>query len=244
MTYNYVEVGQSRLTNQFTEKPLIKALTAAMVTPIGDAELLADAVKNERWISSAIGVQLDGCGYIVRESRKGRNDDEYRRAILFRIFVNTSNATPQDLIYGLRYLTSPDDIQYIEQYPATAMLFTDGPIIQQDIKEVMQDLAPAAICDVPIMVSFARKSPFRFSKSPPVGELFVNSDADYLTGNGADIQVTVADISNGSRLGGIVPAELDVGGFGLDVNAAWLAINSPNFDSVLESGSHLTGVYQ
>ena len=244
MALDYVTLAQSRLTNQFTEKPLIRALAGAMVTPIGDAELLADALKNNRWISSAVGKQLDGCGYIVREERKGRSDDEYRRAILFSIFVNTSNATPEDLIYGLRYLTHPDDIQYIEQYPATAMLFTDGAVIQQDIKTVIQDLSPASICDVPIMVSFARKSPFRFSKEPPLGELFVNSDADYLTANGSDIQVTVADISNGSRLGGIAPAELDVGGFGLDVNGSWLAINSPNFDTVIESGYHLTGVYQ
>jgi len=115
--------------------------------------------------------------------------------------------------------------------------------VPQDIQTVMQDLSPAASCDVPVMVSFSRATPFRFSKTPPLGELFVNSDADYLTGNGSDIQVTFSDIGTGSRLGGIAPAMLDVGGFGLDIGGSELAINSPNFDTMIESGFHLTGLY-
>lgn len=240
---NYVTIGQGRLTNEFTEKPLINAIVKAMLTPIQESEDVASQLRSDRWISTAVGKQLDGCGYIVGETRQGRSDDTYRTAILFRVFVNISNATPEDLIHGLRYLTSPDDIQYIEQFPATAMLFSDGPNIQDNIQSVMQDLAPAAIATIPVMVSFARKSPFRFGKENNPGELFVNSDTSYLQANGSDIQVTMQGAS-GSRLGGIIPAELDVGGFGLDVGGSWLVINSPNFDTVLESGYHLTGVYQ
>jgi len=240
---DYINIAQGRLTNQLSEKPLIKALTGSMVSPVYDVEVLADAVRDERWIATAIGQQLDGCGYIVGEPRQGRNDDEYRASILFRVFVNTSNATPEDLLHGLKYLTDPDDIQYIEQFPATAMLFTDGASIPVNIQSAIQGLSPAGISDVPIMVSFAHKSPFRFSRESEPGELFVNSDADYLTANGSDIQVTIQDTNNGSRLGGLSPAELDVGGFGLDVGGPWLAINSPNFDTVIESGYHLVGVY-
>jgi len=240
---DYINIAQGRLTNQFSEKPLIKALTGAMVSPVYDVEVLADAVRDERWIATAIGAQLDGCGYIVGEARQGRSDDEYRAAILFRVFINTSNATPEDLLHGLRYLTDPDDIQYIEQYPATAMLFTDGAFVPENIQQVIQGLSPAGISDVPIMVSFAHKSPFRFGRESAPGELFVNSDADYLTANGSDIQVTIQLINNSARLGGISPAELDVGGFGFDVGGQWLAINSPNFDTVIESGYHLVGKY-
>jgi len=241
--FDYISIAQSRLTNQFSEKPLINAVVKAMITPVQDVETLSDAVRNERWIATAVGVQLDGCGYIVGESRQGRTDDEYRAAILFRIFVNTSNATPEDLIHGLRYLTSPYDIQYIEQYPATAMLFTDGPEVPSNIQSVIQSLSPAGISDVPVMVSFAHAPPFRFGSESDPGELFVNSDADYLTANGADIQVTIQSQSRGARLGGVCPAELDIGGVGVDVGGGWLMINSPEFDTVIESGYHLTGVY-
>lgn len=236
--------GISRLTNQFGETPLIQGFVAAMLAPISDSELLADAVKNERWISTAIGKQLDGCGYIVGESRMGRDDDAYRAAILFRVFVNTSNATPSDLIHGLRYLTSPDDIQYIEQYPTTAMLFTDGPNVQDNIQTVMQDLSPAAISQVPIMVSFSRKSPFRFSKEPE-NRLLNVGEGTRLIANGNRISISPSEQSdNGPRLGGIAPAYITANGSKLSCGAGRLRINSPNHQTIIESGYHLVGVYQ
>ena len=241
---DYIAIGQGRLTNEFSEKPLIRGVVAAMLKPLGEIELLADQVKTERWIDTAVGVQLDGAGYIVGEPRLGRNDDDYRNAILFKIFVNTSNATPEDLIRGLRFLTQPDDIQYIEQYPATAMLYTNGFPVPPNIQSVMQDLSPAAISNVPIMVSFAWKDPFRFGKESPPGELFVNNDTSYLEGNGSDIQVQVGAATQGARLGGVAASDLFVGDFYLDVGGPTLALNVPNLDAVIESGYHLVGVYQ
>lgn len=242
--FDYVGVALSRLTNQFENSPRLRALVSAMVAPIRVLEETAFDIKEKRWIDTAEGKQLDGAGYIVGESRLGRNDATYREAIKFRIFVNTSNATPQDLIRGLRFLTKPEDIQYIEQYPATAMLFTDGPTVSPMIQEVMQSLAPASISNVPVMVSYARKSPFRFGRESPPSELFVNMDADYLTGNGSDIQVQATSATAGTALGGVALADLDVGGLLLDIAGPTLAIDSPNFNAVIESGYHLTGVYQ
>ena len=241
---DYVAIALSRLTNQFAGSPILQAMVAAMVEPLQVLEDSAQDVREKRWIDTAEGKQLDGAGYIVGEPRLGRDDAEYREAIKFRIFVNTSNATPQDLIRGITFLTKPDNVQYIEQYPATAMLFTDGPNITPFIHDVMQSLSPAAISDVPVMVSYSRKEPFRFGRESPPSELFVNADADYLTGNDADIQVQVSQAQEGARLGGIALADLDVGDFMLDVGGQTLAIDSPNFNTVIESGYHLTGVYQ
>ena len=241
---DYITIGQGRLTNQFSEKPLIRALTGAMLAPLTESEAVADQLRSERWISTAIGKQLDGCGYIVGESRMGRDDDSYRAAILFRVFVNTSNATPENLIHGLRYLTSPDDIQYIEQYPATAMLFTDGPNVQDDIQTVMQDLAPSAISQVPIMVSFSHAKPFRFSKEPD-NRLLNIGEGTRLTANGNRISISPSEeTDNGPRLGGIAPAFMTANGSKLKAGPGRLRINSPNHQTIIESGYHLTGLYQ
>ena len=241
---DYVSLAQSRLTSLFPEKPLVTALTGTMVSQLSDLEMVADQLKNERWVDVAVGKQLDGCGEIVGEKRLGRNDDDYRDAINFRIFVNTSNATPNDLMQGLRFLTKPDNIQYIEQYPATAMLFTDGANIKPMIHDAIQDLAPAGICDVPILVSFSRKDPFRFAKESAPSELFVNGEADYLTANGSDIQISSSTVSNGARLGGVAPSELFMGGQYLELSdGSYLAINNPNTNVLIGSGYQLTGLY-
>lgn len=240
---DYASIAIARLTGQFQNSPKLQALMAAIVGPLTTLETDADAVIAERWINTAIGAQLDGCGAIVGEARQGRDDDAYRVAIKFRVFVNISKGTPIDLIRGLKYLTDPTDCQYLEAYPATSLLFTNGFFVDSKIQSAMQDLAPASICTVPVAVSF-RDKPFRFAKEPIPGELFVNTATDYLTAEGSDIQVSRgAALSGSATLGGIVPAELDVGIGYLDVGGPTLAVYNPNSLNTL-GHSNLTGVFQ
>lgn len=241
---DYSAIALPRLTSQFQNSPKVKALMSAIVGPLTTLETDADALIAERWIDTASGVQLDGCGYIVGESRLGRDDTAYREAIKFRVFVNTSKGTPVDMIQGLKYLTDPTDCQYIEMYPATTILFTNGYFVSRTIQPAMQDLSPVAISNVPIAVSF-QDIPFRFGKEPPLGELFVNNAQDYLTAQGSDIQVTTqgsATIGQAS-LGGVVPAELDVGIGYLDLGGPTLAVYNPNSLNLL-GHDNLTGVFQ
>ena len=107
----------------------------------------------------------------------------------------------------------------------------------------MQDISPAGISTVPVAVSFADR-PFRFSKSPPPGELFVNGAASYLTADGSDIQVTTGgEAAGASTFGGVVPAELDVGIGYLDVCGPTLAVYNPNTLTTI-GHDNLTGVFQ
>jgi len=233
-----------RATSQFQASPKVLALLEAIVGPLDVVNATTDEFKTERWIDTAIGKQLDGCGYIVGELRAGRDDDEYRKAIRFRVFVNISEGTPDALIDGLRYLIDSDDYQYLEMYPATAIMFANGPDVPIDIHHQMQDLAPAGISDVPVLVSYA-ELPFRFSKASRNGELFVNGKNDYLTANGSDIQVTAQSIGDtGPTFGGIAPAELTAGDQLIDVNGHILVIHAQNYQTQIESGYHLTGVFQ
>lgn len=240
---DYAAIAVPRLTGQFENSPKLKALMAAIVGPLTTLETDADALIAERWIDTAVGKQLDGCGYIVGEYRQGRGDDAYRDAIKFRVFVNISKGTPTDLIRGLKFLTDPTDCQYLEAYPATALLFTNGFFVDYKIQAAMRDLSPASICNVPVAVSF-RDKPFRFAKEPIPGELFVNNGADYLTAEGSDIQVSQGALAAGAAtLGGVVPAELDVGIGYLDVGGPTLAVYNPNSLNTI-GHSNLTGVFQ
>jgi len=241
---DYAAIAIPRLTGQFANSPKLKALLAAIVGPLSVLETDADALVADRWIDTAEGIQLDGCGYIVGEARQGRTDTEYRTAIKFRVFVNVSKGTPTDLIRGLKFLTDPTDTQYLESYPATALLFTNGFFVDYKIQPAMQDLSPVAVSTVPVAVSFADK-PFRFGTAPPPGELFVNNAQDYLTAEGSDILVTtIASAPAGtSALGGVVPAELDVGIGYLDVGGPTLAVYNPNSLNLL-GHDNLTGVFQ
>lgn len=240
---DYAAIAVPRLAGQFQNSPKLNALMAAIVGPLTTLEGDADSLTVDRWIDTATGKQLNGCGHIVGESRQGRSDDAYRTAIKFRVFVNVSKGTPTELIRGLKFLSNPTDSQYLEAYPATSLLFTNGFFVDSTIQKSMQDLSPVAISQVPVAVSFADK-PFRFSKEPAPGELFVNGAADYLTAEGSDIQVTSFAMAAGaSTLGGAVPAELDVGIGYLDVGGPTLAVYTPNSLNTI-GHDNLTGVFQ
>ena len=239
-----VSEALERATSQFQASPKVLVLLEAIVGPLDAVSATAGEFRAERWIDAAIGKQLDGCGYIVGELRAGRDDDAYRNAIRFRVFVNISEGTPNALIDGLQYLIDSDDKQYIEMYPATAILFADGPDVPIDIQTQIQDLAPAGISDVPVLVSYT-ELPFRFMQYSDTGDLFVNNGADYLTANGSDIQITtVLGSFTGPTFGGIAPAELTAGVQLIDVNGSILVIHDSEYQTKIESGYHLTGVFQ
>ena len=240
---DYPSKATPRLAGQFQNSPKLQALLAAIVGPLTEVETNADALIAERWINTSVGTQLDGCGNIVSETRQGRSDDVYRTAIKFRVFVNMSNGTPKDMIAGLKFLTDPTDCQYLEAYPFTALLFTNGFFADSTIHLSIQGLSPVAISNVPVAVSFM-DVPFRFAREPMPGELFVNGGQDYLDANGSDVLVGQSALSStGSTFGGIVSAELDVGMGYLDVGGPTLAVYNPNTLTTL--GHHnLTGVFQ
>lgn len=161
---DYVTLAKSRLVGRISKKPLVEALAAALPNQLGIAELTLDQLKNERSIDTAIGVQLDKVGEIVGESRQGRDDETYRQYIRFRVFINISKGRPHDLIYATKFSTQADDVQYMEIYPAFAVLFSDGYAATKSTPQLLQDVSPAAISDVPLVVSFGEE-PFRLSNT-------------------------------------------------------------------------------
>jgi hypothetical protein len=238
-----VNEALARATSQFQASPKVLALLEAVVGPLDDVKGTTDSLKTERWIDTAIGKQLDGCGAIVGELRKGRSDDDYRAAIRFRVFVNISQGTPSALMQGLAYLVNSDDKQYLEMYPATAILFADGPSVPVDIQAQMQDLAPAAISTVPVCVSYT-ENPFRFSKPFNNPKLRLQT-GDFITANGLRIRVSAtSDSQTGSNLGGIALPSLAANGARLKIGGSKLRINSPNHNLVFGSDYNLTGVFQ
>lgn len=99
-----------------------------------------------RDVTDAIGVQLDGLGEIVGEERLGRSDEEYRQAIITRIFINSNAGTPEALISACRLLTEAERVRYREYYPGVAWLHTDGiKGFDQDIVAALDAIAPAGV---------------------------------------------------------------------------------------------------
>lgn len=243
---DYVTEAKARLAGLLNGKPLVGALVAALPNELAKLELTFDQLKNERFTDLAIGIQLDKIGKIVGETRRGRSDDEYRRAIRLRIFINISKGRPSDLIYALKESTQASVVQYMEAYPASVYLYTNGFDAYKGIEAAMQDVSPAAIADIPVAVSFG-ETPLRVAgltaDSAQLGKWVAIDQRRIHTLSGKNILIAEG-LSDENGLGG-VQLGVFVGLTGRRITGLTgrrLRIRQ-NY-SVLPSYEKLTGVYQ
>lgn len=122
--------------NQFVE------VLAAEVQALEDAIFQLLTSRN---INTAYGIQLDGLGQIVGETRMGKGDDAFRFAILVRIAKNNGSGTPKQMISFLKLLTGATLIDYAEVYPAKVNFFIEDGDDPPGLQGFMQSAAPAGV---------------------------------------------------------------------------------------------------
>ena len=243
MSY-FVEKVLSKLTNQFYDKKRIADLIEIFCSFLDDILARAEDIRTKRFIDYATGNFLDRIGEVVGEERKGRTDEEYKIAILIRIFINTSKGTPENIITALRFITKPTDCQYMEAYPATTLLFTDGLSVPKNIQEIIQDLAPIAISVIPVMVSYGN-TPLRCGMTKLNSELKVTIPEKYIfqaQESNLELNQSIAGDSE-SGLGGLNYPTLEVNGNVLLVNNCDVLVYTTNKLSFIGEYT-LPGVYQ
>lgn len=246
MTIPFRQTALSRLVGQFHDKEKVKGLVESMVAPLEALSDDLEAIKHRRWVDTAEGVQLDGCGYIVGVSRQSRGDEEYRTAIKSRILSNSSRARPQDLIEGVRFLTKATDVQYLESYPACALLFSNGKTVPQGSQAILQDIAPAAIENVPLIVSYGRTEPLRTGRlSNPSGLSVSGEQGDAeLQVNNEGLSVSGSNPIGSARLSGMVPAKTPLLANRAKIRAAKGILAVSTTYEVFDNGYRLPGVFQ
>ena len=95
----------------------LKGLIAAGLYQGQTIEEALFEMRDGLWIRTAQGVQLDLLGRVYRESRQGREDEEYRTAIAVRA-ASVVNGTPDEIITFLKLAFGFTAPIYTPEYPA------------------------------------------------------------------------------------------------------------------------------
>lgn len=95
---DHVTEGLGRLLTQFKGRPNIEGVLQSYLEQVQELEVVFFALMVERYVLTAIGAQLDGIGDIVGEARGGKDDTNYRAAILGRIARNADHSRIEDLL--------------------------------------------------------------------------------------------------------------------------------------------------
>jgi hypothetical protein len=96
-------------------------------------------------ITNATGAQLDLIGDIIVEKREGRNDDDYRAAIILKIFKNTSRGFVEDVVEILTVITNATKVVYSDNPPAAYTIYTNGTTLPSNLHSVMDKLSAAGV---------------------------------------------------------------------------------------------------
>lgn len=135
-----VDEMKELLLYQFSNSPNILKWTEIWGDQVQELEAEWFDLIESLGIDTAYGYGLDLIGKEVQELRQGKNDTDYRSAILTKIFINNSSGTPEEVISATKQITGATNVYYSEQYPAGVVLeilgaeyVTKAPIIRKTV---------------------------------------------------------------------------------------------------------------
>lgn len=169
---NFFERSLSLLASQFRDfKPdgsltnlqkLIKVLSA----PFQEIADVIQELKTERWLSTAIGQQLDEIGIILGLPRNPNESDEaYRQRLQFQVYINIYSGTPEQLMNILKNVTNASYVGYLETEFAYFQLETNGltfPTPINSLNQLIKDSSPAGVNYAPIVLTYNMPIVFSF----------------------------------------------------------------------------------
>jgi hypothetical protein len=122
---DHVTRGLSRLPEQFKESENFKHLLQIFLEEIQEIEDTLEAVKFQRNIDNAEGVQLDGIGDILGKLREGMSDSDYRLTLKVQQILNAGEGQYDTVLRLWRTLLDSTGATVTEEFPAGIALFSD-----------------------------------------------------------------------------------------------------------------------
>jgi hypothetical protein len=105
----------------------LKVNRLGVVDQLQELENALFDILNNRALDNSVGVQLDGIGEILGESRSGgMSDDDYRQLLSIRIVRNISSGEPERLIQVAAALTGSSTVQLQEIFPGLVNITLSG----------------------------------------------------------------------------------------------------------------------
>ena len=112
-------LSQFREANGALDSERLRALVEIFGDELQDAEDLCWSLIAERYVTTAVGVQLDQWGVVLGLSRHGLADSDYQRALLAWQGALRSQGIRDRIIDAVDSVMEPDDLRYIDRGSAT-----------------------------------------------------------------------------------------------------------------------------
>lgn len=145
--YAYQDNGVDHLTNYLRNDPQPSNMVKAILSPFRDLEYLHHQLFDMLSITRATGQGLDAFGELVKIYRLGRNDDDYRQAILAKRFSSGGSGTPVEIKRALHNIAVGVKARLVGHYPAAfiAQLRGYSPAVDETLTAALRNMAAAGV---------------------------------------------------------------------------------------------------
>lgn len=141
--FDHVERGLERITFAL-QKENFETYVRIFLEVFQEFEIDILNFAKQKDVYTAEGYWLDRIGDAVGEPRKGREDEPYRIAILFRIAVNNSDGTPKVITRLVKQFTTADHIHLSERYPAFGHIYVGGGVNHtEELVKLLEEIKAA-----------------------------------------------------------------------------------------------------
>ena len=129
---NYDTDTINKFLAQYKDSENLKTIIKASNRSAEDIEKALFEIRDEYWIDTSVGVQLDVIGAIWDVSRLGDNDTDYRTRIIQKFSLNNSGE-PELIIATLKLMFGATYVDYKPFYPAGYDITTDASITVEEL---------------------------------------------------------------------------------------------------------------
>lgn len=144
---DYPGMALDLLIEQYKNSPNVVNILEVNGLLLNDLEKAIFEVRDNFYLATAEGVQLDVLGSIWDVERNGLSDTDYRALIQAKASLSVSG-TPEDVIRVLQVLYGATFVNYFDAYPARYLIETDAAITDAQLT----DLSPAGVSGILIDV--------------------------------------------------------------------------------------------
>lgn len=147
MNINKDQTSQvDKILYRFKSSKNINDLLQAFLMEVNIIGEAFNDLYNKRNLADAEGIQLDQIGKILKEPRQGRDDDEYRKYLYIRTFVNSVSGTIPEIEDVIDKTEDVSFIQVFNLYPASVYIYIKTKTIPDpSLVDLITEVLPAGV---------------------------------------------------------------------------------------------------
>jgi len=171
---------------QFKNRPNFDKVFTILAKHLDELETLYLCLEVMVRLDNATGALLDQWGDLLNVPRQQADDNAYRDALKFKVFVINSEGTSEEVMSFVRALTQATDVEVFDVYPAKVSVYTNGTSFPDGIVGAVDEMLAAGVGIDEFVYISPGLTPFTFSENQDQGGHFAEvSLGGVLTATGA-----------------------------------------------------------